>query len=360
MGHVTLTELAAGQTYYYCLLLEGARVMSRPYPSFQTAPTPAPRGHVRVAFSSCVGYYGYNSAPGYADLATRTNVDLVILLGDNHYANTTDPVKQREAYFAQRATAGYRALGSTTPIYAIWDDHDFGPNNSDGTLQNKEVSLKTFQEHWANPAYGETDNPGVYYQFSRGGVEFFMLDDRYHRSPNTNANVEAKTMLGPRQLQWLKRGLANSPARVKLVGCGSEWQSNGTEDSWSRFTKERQEIFDFIREQQIQGVIFITGDRHFTAAYQTQGNWIEVTSGPLGSSNAKSKPVAEMFFKQDAGRMYSVFDIDTRPEEPIVTLEVYQVAQGLIYSRSFSWDEINGRAKIPGLVVDELPATESK
>ena len=169
------------------------------------------------SFVSCVGYHGYDASAGYADLAARTNLDFVLFLGDNHYANTNSPAIQRQFYADQRATAGFRDFSARLPTYAIWDDHDFGPDNSDGTMPGKELSLATFREHWPNPSFGETNNLGIYFSFIRGDVEFFMLDGRYHRSPNKAPNDAHKTMLGERQRAWLKRGLTMSKARIKIL-----------------------------------------------------------------------------------------------------------------------------------------------
>jgi len=40
------------------------------------------------------------------------------------------------------------------PQYAIWDDHDYGPNDTDGNYAFKEQSLKLHKQFWANPSYG--------------------------------------------------------------------------------------------------------------------------------------------------------------------------------------------------------------
>lgn len=351
MGTVTVSGLAPAQRYYYCLWLDGRPAMLPPYPSFITAPPTGEPAHVRFAFISCVGHHGYDAAPGYADLAARTNFDLLLMLGDNHYANTADPVKQRAYYADQRRQGGWRELAARTPVYAIWDDHDFGPDNSDGTLKGKEQSLQTFREVWANPAYGEPDHPGVYFKFIRGNVEFFMLDGRYHRSPNKTRDGPDKTLLGARQLEWFKRALVASTAPVKVVAIGVEWQSFGTGDSWTAFQHERDAIYRFLEGQHIEGILFITGDRHFTGAYQVKGRWLEVTSGPLGSSNAKTKDLPEMFlnFSEPKGKYYCVYDVDTRPATPKVTLEVYRVGDGLVERRLFTWDEVLGRTQIPPL-----------
>ena len=350
-GEVFVAGLQPKTVYYYTVLLNGNPTLVRPYPSFTTPPPEGTDGRVRFAFTSCVGFKGYDAAAGYADMATRTNFDLLFMLGDNHYANTNDLAVQRRFYLDQRRQTGWRELTARVPTYAIWDDHDFGPDNSDGTMKGKEVALRAFREHWANPYYGETNSPGIYSRFSRANVDFFLLDGRYHRSPNKDTNVLKKTMLGPAQIQWLKRELLLSTAPVKVICSGSEFQSNGTVDSWASFKRERDEILDFLQNAEISGVLIISGDRHYTGAYQVRTNWIEVTVGPIGSSNADAKNVSEMFlnYSPTKSKFYCVYDIDTRSRPPAVTLEVYRAAEGLAQRRVFTWDEVTGKTKIKPL-----------
>ncbi len=353
MGTVSITGLKPDQRYYYAVRLDNQPTMLRPLPSIRTAPKSGEETRLRFAFVSCLGRNGYDAAAAWGDMAARTSLDMLLLLGDNHYADSTAPAKQRDAYYDHRSVAGYQKITRHTPTYAIWDDHDYGPNDSNRTADGKEKSLKTFKEFWANPGYGTRGNPGVYFKFVHGDIEFFMLDDRYYRFPNKAPNDDSKTMLGERQLDWLKRGLRDSEAAIKFVASGSEWQTHGHLDSWTSFDRERQEIWDFIRDNDIQGVIFLSGDRHFTGAYQIQDRFIEVTSGPLGSRNFPTENLPEMFINYGSGKMYSVFDVDTRADEPMVTLEIYRAAEGLLEKREFTWDEINGRTNIP-----ELPQPE--
>lgn len=360
-GHVRASGLRPGTSYFYCLTLDGRPAQLPPYPVLTTAPPDGEPGRVRVAVASCVGYQGYTATAGYADMA-RTNLDLLLMIGDNHYANTNDVVVQRRYYAAQRATAGWRGLAPGLPVYAIWDDHDYGPDNSNGRMPGKEQSLQAFREAWANPAYGEPDNPGVYFKLRRRNIDFFLLDGRYHRDPNRATNLQHKTMLGARQLAWLKRELKASDAPIKVLVSGGEWQTHGTDDSWTSFATERDEIFRFIEEQGIQGVLLVSGDRHFTAGYHVRGRWVEVTSGPLGSSPATVKNTPEMFFNlsETKGHYYCVFDLDTRSSPPQVTLEVYRVGDGLAYRRSFTWDELTGARRIPPLPKDKDPKADPK
>ena len=349
-AQVHLTDLEPATRYYYAVLIEGELATPRPFPSFTTAPREGSSGHQRIAFVSCVGYEGFDSAATWADAATRTNFDLVLMLGDNHYGNTTDPAKHFQMFGVQRRLPGYAEISRRVPQYAIWDNHDYGPEPTDKRQPKKADSLRAFQMLWPNPSFGEPDNPGVYFKFSRGDIDFFMLDDRYHRDPNNAPEDGHKSQLGEKQLAWLKRELLASKSKVKIMAIGGEWQTHSQPASWASFLRERNELFKFIEDNNITGVLLVSGDRHFTAAYQVAGKFIEVTSGPLGSKNGAPNQTPEMWWNGGkTGKFYCIFDINTAPAEPQVTLEVYRASEGLVLRRAFAWDEVVGKTTIKPL-----------
>jgi alkaline phosphatase D len=352
-GIVKLDGLRPSTRYRYEVVLGDQPQTTRPFPSFITAPEPNQPIKLRIALGSCVGDTLAAAAPAWAELAARQwmkpeqgSFDLLLMLGDNHYANTTDPEKQRVYYTAHRLTSGWRELAAQSPIYSIWDDHDYGPNDSDGTQKGKEDSLRIFKEYWANPACGEPDNPGCYYTFTRGDVQFFMLDCRYYRSPNKAKDGPEKTMLGAKQLEWLKRELSASKARIKLLATGSEWETFSSEDSWASFRMERDAFLEWMKEQKLEGVILLSGDRHFSAAYHVMGHFVELSGGPFGSSNAMLKPNPERFTGWDEGRLWFVLDLDTTKPEPGVAVELWQAGGGRLDRRVLTWNQVNGREKI--------------
>jgi alkaline phosphatase D len=353
MGRAAARNLKPATKYAYRIELDGKAATLPPYPEFSTAPEAGSPGKLRFAFISCLGRDPHSAAAAWGDMLSRAKFDLLLMLGDNHYADSTDPAVQRTHYYAHRASPAYQFLSARVPVLGIWDDHDYGPNDSDGSAAGKERSLQTFKEFWANPAYGEEGNPGCYFSFRHGGVEFFMLDNRYHRSPNSAPNDEKKTMLGARQLEWLKEGLKKSTAPVKIVASGSEWQTFGHKDSWTSFDRERRSIWSFIDDNKIPGVLFLSGDRHFSGAYQIQQRFIEVTSGPFGSRNFPTKNLPEMFINHGRGKLYCIFEVDTAREKPAATLEIYRAGEGLIEKRAFTYEEINGQVKIPPLPAGE-------
>jgi alkaline phosphatase D len=347
---VRLKDLEPATKYFYAVLMDGELVTPRPYPSFTTAPTDGASGHQRFAFVSCVGYNGFDSAAAWADLASRTNFDALLMLGDNHYGDTTNPAKHFEKFGVQRRLPGYAEVSSRVPQYAIWDNHDYAPQPTDKRAPGKADSLRAFQMLWPNPAYGEKDNPGVYFKFTRGDVDFFMLDGRYHRDPDNSPDDGTKTHLGEKQLAWLKRELLASKAKIKVLAAGGEWQTHGLAASWTSFPRERADLFKFIEDNKISGLLLLSGDRHFSAAYQVAGKFIEVTSGPMGSKNVSPKPTPEMWWNGGpTGKFYCVFDVDTAPEKPRVTLEIYRTSEGLALRREFTWEEVLGETKIQPL-----------
>ena len=348
---IVLRDLEPATRYYYAVLIDGAVATPKPFPSFTTAPSVGTNGHQRFAFVSCVGYSGFDSAATWADLATRTNFDLLLMLGDNHYGNVTEPAKHFDWLGVQRRLPGYADISRRVPQYAIWDNHDYGPDPTDKRQPNKADSLRAFQMLWPNPGFGEKDNPGVYFKFSRGDLDFFMTDDRYYRDPNNAPEDGHKSYLGEKQLAWLKRELLASKAKIKVLGSGGEWQTHSQAASWASFLRERDDLFKFIDENKITGVLLLSGDRHFTAAYQAAGKFIEVTTGPLGSKNTDPKPSPEMWWNGGkTGKFYCIYDVNTAVEPPQVTLEIYRASEGQVLRRTFTWDEVLGQTPIKSLL----------
>ena len=187
----------------------------------------------------------------------------VLLAGRQHLR------RQRAAAAAGRrisAPAQRRALEpllASVPQLATWDDHDFGLNNSDRTYSARAARLSVFRNYWANPGAGFRARPECSSEYQYGGVDFFFLDGRYHRDPNPRPTGRARRCWA-RHKAWLKDGLRASRAPFKVLVSGSGWSmGDGPQgDTWAAFRHERDELFDFIRDQRIGGVVLLSGDTH--------------------------------------------------------------------------------------------------
>jgi alkaline phosphatase D len=136
----------------------------------------------------------------------------------------------------------------------------------------------------------------VFFSYEYGGVDFFFLDVRYHRDPNAEEDNDHKTMLGTEQKSWLKTELAQSNAPFKILVSGSGWsEAKGPgDDSWSAFMHERNELFDFIRDEKISGVVLVSGDTHVAELnaipWSEHGGYdlYDLTSSPLAQDASAS------------------------------------------------------------------------
>ncbi len=222
--------------------------------------------------------------------------DLFFWLGDNIYADTASSWVLAEDYRRQRAVPSTLPLMRTVPQLAIWDDHDFGLNNSDRSNPMREATLAAFRNYWANPGGGLPECPGVFFQYAYGGVDFFFLDGRYYRTPNTDPDGPDKTLLGNCQGDWLRQALLTSRAPFKVLICGSGWSSEDgpTGDTWGAFLRERDALFDFIRDRGIEGVFCLSGDTHFGEVncipWSVRGGYdfYDFVSSPLAQATGSS------------------------------------------------------------------------
>ncbi|HBH48778.1 MAG TPA: phosphodiesterase [Bacteroidales bacterium] len=274
-------QVEPGNRYQYRLVINNETV-ELPYPTkFQTQPlwrwrTDPPE------FSFATGSCAYINEAAYDrpgnpygseyeifEAINESKPDFMIWLGDNMYLREPDwnswtGITKRWTH--SRSVPEMQPLLASAHHYAIWDDHDYGPNNSDRGWWNKNQTYEAFQLFWANPSYGIGDMKGVITQFQWNDVDFILLDNRYYRTPN-KLIAENKTILGEQQKQWLKDALASSLSTFKVVAMGGQFLNDvGKYETYSNngFEKERQEIIDFIYKQQIKNVVFLTGDRHHT------------------------------------------------------------------------------------------------
>ena len=259
----TMNGLAPDTRYQYQVSING-KADPKWKGSFKTAPVEGTSTAFRMAITSCMHI---KRAQRSWNLLLEEQPDLHLTVGDTHYADTTDPTIQLQHHLAYRRKKEFANVLRQVPTYAIWDDHDYGPNNSDGTAKGKEFSLAGWKQAWPNPPSGTSKTPGAFFKFSRGDVDFFVVDGRYHRSPNELPDDDKKRMLGDAQFEWLLNGLKNSKAKFKIIASGSVLEHSKV-DGWRIFTFSRHRLFDAIKEHKISGVMYIGGDMHKSLVWQ--------------------------------------------------------------------------------------------
>lgn len=217
--------------------------------------------------------------------------DFMVWLGDNTYTREVDWDSRSGIYHRYSHTRANPELQEILPImhhYAVWDDHDYGPNDSDRQYWNKDITKQAFVDFWNNQNIGVGGSEGVTSTFSWSDCQYFMVDNRWYR---TSAIMDDRHIIGEPQLTWLKESLLYSKSTFKFICIGGQFINDAAVfENHATYPEERQDLIDFIDKNQIKNVVFFTGDRHHSeiSLLTTQNgiNIFDITSSALTSGSA--------------------------------------------------------------------------
>ena len=311
---------------------------------FATRPPPGEPTKVRFAFGGGAAYKPDKERMWSVILSHRP--DAFLFLGDNVYIDAPrDPAYQRYKYYRRQSRPEFRAFTALVPIYAIYDDHDFGVNDCSGGPDVdrpawKRRAWRVFAQNWANPSYGGGEaRPGCWFRFQIGDVEFFLIDGRYYRTDPKKTSEAERSMLGPAQKRWLLEGLRRSRARIKVLASDVPWARGtkpGSLDTWDGFARERAEIFRFLAEHKIGGVILLSADRHRHDIWRVQwpGSYplYEFESSKL--TNVHTHPRMKRALFSWNGNGFGLFDIDTTQPDPLIRYRIVSIDNKIVHEFS--------------------------
>lgn len=307
-----LNGLEMNKTYNYAIVIDGKPVKTTYSTKFTTKELwqwrkPAP--DFSFLTGSC-SYFNetiydrpgkpYGGDSSIFETMANTPASFHLWLGDNWYTREVDYFTAWGLNYRasrDRSLPILQRFWASMPQYAIWDDHDFGPNDGNSSFVLKEESREVFKNYWLNPSYGE-NGKGIYTKFSYNDVDFFLLDARYFRdaddlpdSVNGQPNPQ-KRMYGDEQLRWLQNALLTSNATFKIIATGSQVLNPYSPfDCVRSFPLDYNELMRIINENKINGVLFFTGDRHHSEVIKVERSGTyplyDVTVSPYTSGTHK-------------------------------------------------------------------------
>jgi alkaline phosphatase D len=324
----TIGWLNVNTTYDYSILINGKA--SGKTGSFSTKDLwqwrkPAPD------FSFITGGCAYFNEPQYDrpgkpyggdssifETMAKEKAAFMLWTGDNWYTREVDYYSQWGLWYRahhDRAQPVLQNLLKAMPQLATWDDHDYGPNDIGKSYILKEESRKVFMNYFCNPSYGE-NGQGIYTMQSWGDVDIFMTDDRWFRSEDKMIDSvngkpnPAKRMLGAQQMDWLKNSLLFSQATFKIIMIGSQVLNPLSPfEKLGQYPVEYNELMDFLKDNKISGVLFLSGDRHHSEVIKVDrpGTYplYDITVSPLTSGT-------HTFGGTEKVNPYRVFGLDEK------------------------------------------------
>ena len=331
----TVSGLTEKTHYEYSVTIDG-RECEMGSKSFRTFQPPGKKSQFKIAFGGGAGYVPENERMWKT--IQKQSPDALLLLGDNVYIDDPESkLMQQYTYQRRQSRPEWRALTSETPVYTIWDDHDFSTDDSwggadvDVPFWKKEFVFPIFKQNWANPGYGAGDDrPGCWYSFRIDDVDFIMLDCRYYR---TNPKESPRSMLGPVQKKWLKSQLVECKGTFKVVCSAVPWDfrtKGDSRDTWNGFKKEHEEILGYIEDQKIEGVVLMSADRHRSDAWKLSRpngyDFYEFNSSRLTNQHVHPRMEKQgALFSFNEPQSFGLVTFDTKAEDPWVKYEVVDI-----------------------------------
>lgn len=222
----------------------------------------------RVVFASCAST---GSISPVFDYMRYERPDLFVHMGDLHYRNirTNDPARFADAYDRVLTSRTQSRLFRNTPVAYVWDDHDYGADDSDATSPSRPAALASYRSFVPHYPMDASSEATIHQAFTVGRVRFLVTDNRSGRSPRTVPEAE-RTMLGREQLAWLLDELDKASNAPLVVWVNTvPWitrVNEATTEGWAPYARERLIIADTIhRLRMTRRLLMLSGDAHMLA-----------------------------------------------------------------------------------------------
>jgi len=370
VAKLTIGSLTAGTQYYYAIevdsVLDDTATGTGQFQTF-----PAGNASFSFAAASCSGN---NSERPYVDNDVSNNpvFDAIRLrdpmffihMGDLHYRDiaTDSQAAFRQAYQDVLSQERQRNLYRNVPIAYVWDDHDYGPNNSNASSASRPAARTVYQEyvpHYPLAVQGEpaADTP-IYQQFRCGRVQFLLCDNRSERNSQSMTDSTSKRMLSEAQENWLTESTVaafNAGAVAVFWVLAVPWIGEATAgaDFWSGYSFQRRRLGKWLRSNGYQRNVFLmSGDMHAVAIDDgTNSQYVidATEKGPAcmvfaamdANGSEKGGPYSQgISVGSPGGQRYGWVDIDDQGDK--LVLDFYGVEYDLAEEENINRVELTG------------------
>lgn len=248
----------------------------------------------RIAWGSCAKQD--KDQPIWGAILDK-NPDLFLFIGDNIYADTRDPKIMADKYAMLAAKPEFQKIRAKVPFLTIWDDHDYGEDDSGREYPMKDESRRQFCDFWGVPLNSErrTRPDGIYHaeMFGPEGqkIQIILPDLRFNRTPIKKMDLGGKdyrtwakeladkglpvpgpydripdndaTMLGASQWKWLEAQLQKK-ADIRILASSLQVLADFAGwEGWINYNNDHQKLLESIRKYKANGLVCVSGDTHY-------------------------------------------------------------------------------------------------
>ncbi|WP_413944385.1 alkaline phosphatase D family protein [Bdellovibrio sp. HCB-162] len=255
---------------------------------------------VRFAICSCMNEKEHSS--DIWQNMVNNKPDVLFFIGDSVYADSgstgaPDPAYLWQRFCEARSTLEIYFSKRLIPIFATWDDHDFGFNDANSlsysfVKESQQNFLSFFAQDESHCRLLEK-GPGVSSALKFRNHLFLLLDDRSFRLPR--GSKERYAHWGQEQETWMLNHVRQNPGPSWLMN-GSQffpavpWKESVSGDHPVQFSAFLQELKSIPNK-----VIFASGDVHYSEISRIEPEAVgyetfEFTSSSIHSRNFPGVP----------------------------------------------------------------------
>jgi alkaline phosphatase D len=257
----------------------------------------------KFALMSCMSddYKFRPYIPRMWDQLKSKDVDFIILDGDVVYIDgfefaprkTATPTDIWQRYIDSFQIISLYHWEKLKPIFATWDDHDFGTNDGDATFPSKKESQILFRQLFWGAEMDKnykTGPEGVFAHAKIFGQNFYFMDDRSERKPNKGFQNEKYGHWGKAQHEWLVANLKNNPEPSWIINGNQVFNFKVLEFKEAMQMNHSSEFDLLMSELKTlpQPIGFLSGDVHFTEITATPKELLGYESFEITSSSMHS------------------------------------------------------------------------
>lgn len=312
-------------TLYHVGLLDSTTNSVKNIASVRTFPALNQPTDITFAFASCLYFRAWSDSLTEIKriydnhIAQNPNIPFFLIhTGDLVYSDISVNKTSRyeESIRSVVTDSQINPVFRSMPVVYMYDDHDYGADNSDFSSPSRGAALSNFRT--MVPTYPLASDDASYYAFTIGRVRIIVTD------LVANAGKNIGSILGLEQREWFLKQLSNAAEYDLVIWVSTKpWIGRGgpKQGGWFGYPEERALISDFLVANDVDNLIVVSGDAHMVAAddgshsdYSTNGGagFPVFQSGPFGNvGSSKGGPYSEgcaafRFFKNE---QYSVMRV---------------------------------------------------
>jgi len=298
VDHIHIKNLKANQLYKFVVKSKNKIIDERTFKSLDSK-----KLRPRIGLVSCMDdRFSDESVKMWSSYLNKFT-DVNFFIGDNVYGTVglLDVSKDLHSHLWNRYFETFKKLyfyhsSNLTPVFALWDDHDYGKQDGGVAFKDKAKALSVFDtffpryavEHFKTSSFGAGSVLEAY------GQKFLFLDGRYFRDVGRPNGQH----LGKEQFNFVLQNLAkNKKAPLWLIKGDQFFGGYHPYESFERQHPEQfKKLMEAVKKRKAP-VMFASGDRHLTEITSVDPKEFGFKSFEITSSAIHAKVYKDAFKK---------------------------------------------------------------